>query len=58
MIADAGRVSAADGNLPSLPGVEAPVVVRPLNDPGLADGELVERAQRGDVSPSSGPRIS
>jgi RNA polymerase sigma factor (sigma-70 family) len=25
------------------------VVVRPLNDPGLADGELVERAKRGDV---------
>jgi RNA polymerase sigma-70 factor, ECF subfamily len=25
------------------------VVVRPLNDPELADGELVERARRGDV---------
>jgi hypothetical protein len=25
------------------------VVVRPLNVSGLADGELVERAQRGDV---------
>jgi RNA polymerase sigma factor (sigma-70 family) len=26
------------------------VVVRPLNDPWLADGELVERAKRGDVA--------
>jgi RNA polymerase sigma factor (sigma-70 family) len=30
-------------------GVQATVVVRPLNDPELADGELVERAQRGDL---------
>jgi RNA polymerase sigma factor (sigma-70 family) len=26
------------------------VVVRPLNDPSLADGVLVERAKRGDVA--------
>jgi RNA polymerase sigma-70 factor (ECF subfamily) len=26
------------------------VVVRPLNDPSLADGELVDRAKRGDVA--------
>src|SRR2546421_1411549 len=38
------------GNLQSGMGVLRAVVVRPLNDPSLADGVLVERARRGDVA--------
>ena len=38
------------GNRRGPGGVQAAVVVRPLNLDELADGELVERARRGDVS--------